>query len=89
VIAGDHAAGGNKRARSCVTESELDTRRLNDERRVMMLFDTFKELDRISSTFFSGFPEPALSAAPVNLYRNDDRYVMEVDLPAFDDPRGS
>jgi HSP20 family protein len=50
----------------------------------MMLFDTFKELDRISSTFFSGFPEPALSAAPVNLYRNDDRYVMEVDLPGFE-----
>ena len=34
-----------------------------------MLFDTFKELDRISSAFFSGLPESALSSAPVNLYR--------------------
>lgn len=49
-----------------------------------MLFDTFKELDRISSAFFSGFPEPALSSAPVNLYREDDRYVVEADLPGFD-----
>ena len=49
-----------------------------------MLFDSFNELDRISSAFFSGLPEPALSAAPVNLYRDDDRYVVEVDLPGFD-----
>ena len=49
-----------------------------------MLFDTFKELDRISSAFFSGFPEPALRSAPVNLYREDDRYVVEADLPGFD-----
>lgn len=49
-----------------------------------MLFDTFKELDRISSAFFSGFPEPALSSAPVNLYREDGRYVVEADLPGFD-----
>ncbi|WP_260272421.1 Hsp20/alpha crystallin family protein [Propionibacterium freudenreichii] len=50
----------------------------------MMLFDTFKELDRISSAFFSGFPEPALSSAPVNLYRQGDGYVLEADLPGFD-----
>ncbi|KQZ02801.1 hypothetical protein ASD19_13755 [Microbacterium sp. Root53] len=50
----------------------------------MMLFDTFKELDRISSAFFSGLPESALSSAPVNLYREDDRYVVETDLPGFD-----
>jgi HSP20 family protein len=50
----------------------------------MMLFDTFKELDRISSAFFSGFPEPALSSAPVNIYREDGRYVVEADLPGFD-----
>ena len=49
-----------------------------------MLFDTFKELDRISSAFFSGFPESALSSAPINLYREDDRYVVEADLPGFD-----
>ena len=49
-----------------------------------MLFDTFKELDRISSAFFSGFPEPALSSAPVNLYRDDDRFLVEADLPGFD-----
>lgn len=49
-----------------------------------MLFDMFKELDRISSTFFSGLPEPALSTAPVNLYRDGDHYVVEVDLPGFD-----
>lgn len=49
-----------------------------------MLFDTFKELDRISSAFFSGFPEPALSSAPVNVYREEDRYVVEADLPGFD-----
>ena len=49
-----------------------------------MLFDPFTELERISSTFFSEFPARALSAAPVNLYRNDDRYVVEVDLPGFD-----
>ncbi len=49
-----------------------------------MLFDTFKELDRISSAFFSGVPEAALSSAPINLYRDDDRYVVEADLPGFD-----
>ncbi len=49
-----------------------------------MLFETFKELDRISSAFFSGIPEPALSSTPVNLYRDDDGYVVEADLPGFD-----
>lgn len=49
-----------------------------------MLFDTLDELDRISSAFFSGLPEPALRSAPVNLYREDDRYVLEADLPGFD-----
>lgn len=49
-----------------------------------MLFDTFKELDRIGSTFFSEIPGIALSSAPVNLYREDDRYVVEADLPGFD-----
>lgn len=49
-----------------------------------MLFDTFNELDRISSAFFSGHPGPALSSAPVNLYRETDRYVVEADLPGFD-----
>lgn len=47
-----------------------------------MLFDTFNELDRISSTFFSG--HAGLSSAPVNLYREKDRYVVETDLPGFD-----
>lgn len=49
-----------------------------------MLFDTFNELDRIGSAFFSGLPEAAAGSAPVNLYREGDRYVMEVELPGFD-----
>jgi len=49
-----------------------------------MLFDTFNELDRIGSAFFSGFPAPSLARAPMNLYREDDRYVVETDLPGFD-----
>jgi HSP20 family protein len=49
-----------------------------------MLFDTFKELDQISSAFFSGMPGSALATAPLNLYREGDRYVAEADLPGFD-----
>jgi HSP20 family protein len=49
-----------------------------------MLFDTFKELDQISSAFFSGVPGSAPMSAPINLYRTGDRYVAEADLPGFD-----
>ncbi len=50
----------------------------------MMLFDTIQELDRISSGFFSELSRAAFSTTPVNLYREDDRYVLEADLPGFD-----
>lgn len=46
--------------------------------------DTLKTLDRISSALFSGFPEPLLSSTPVNVYREDGRYVVEAELPGFD-----
>lgn len=49
-----------------------------------MLFDTFSELDRIGSALLSGFSAPAMATAPVDLRREDDRYLVEADLPGFD-----
>lgn len=48
-----------------------------------MLFDTFHELDRLGDAFFSDLRSRPLSV-PVNLRREDDRYVLEADLPGFD-----
>jgi HSP20 family protein len=50
---------------------------------MMMLLDTATELDRISQAFFPDFPDPAPHSAPMDLYREGDRYVVEVDLPGF------
>jgi len=49
----------------------------------MMLFDTFAELDRLGSTLLSGLSGSGMHA-PVNLRREDDRYVLEADLPGVD-----
>lgn len=49
----------------------------------MELFDTFRELDRLGDAFFSDLRSRPMSA-PVNLRREDDRYVLEADLPGFD-----
>ena len=50
----------------------------------MTLFDTFRDLDRMSSALFSGLGSPTWVSAPVNVYRADDHYMLEMDLPGFD-----
>lgn len=50
----------------------------------MTLFDTFRDLDRMSSALFSGLGSPSWMSAPVNVYRADDHYLLEMDLPGFD-----
>jgi HSP20 family protein len=51
---------------------------------MMTLFDTFRDLDRMSSALFSGLGSPTWVSAPVNVYRADDHYMLEMDLPGFD-----
>ncbi len=50
----------------------------------MTLFDTFRDLDRMSSALFSGLGSPTWVSAPVNVYRAEDHYMLEMDLPGFD-----
>lgn len=50
-----------------------------------MLFDTFNEFDRLTSAFLSAANGvPGSLSAPVNLYREKDRYVLDADLPGVD-----
>ncbi|MCC3281605.1 MULTISPECIES: Hsp20/alpha crystallin family protein [Arthrobacter] len=43
-------------------------------------FDPFRELDRFAQTLRS----ETLRGMPMDLYRQDDRYVLSVDLPGID-----
>lgn len=45
-------------------------------------FDPFSELDRLSSNLFQFRPGPKFM--PVDLYRENDRYVLSADLPGID-----
>lgn len=46
-----------------------------------MLFDTLQEMDRLRSALFSAMDETPTVAAPMNLIREGDRYVLDADLP--------
>jgi HSP20 family protein len=47
---------------------------------MLMRFDPFRELDRLSQPSWSGRP-PAM---PMDAYREGDRFVIHVDLPGVD-----
>lgn len=49
-----------------------------------MLFDTVQEFDRLRSASFSTRGETPAVTAPMNLYRDGDRYVLDADLPGVD-----
>lgn len=47
-----------------------------------MLYDTLSAVERLTSALVSD--SPVSGFAPVNLYRDGDRYVLEADLPGVD-----
>lgn len=47
-------------------------------------FDPFRELDRLFSTAAGGGRPSGTMAMPTDLYRDQDRFVMAVDLPGVD-----
>lgn len=49
----------------------------------MELFDTFRQIDRLGDAFFSDLRSRPVRA-PVRLRREDDRHLLEADLPGFD-----
>ncbi|QJU53381.1 Hsp20/alpha crystallin family protein [Herbiconiux sp. KACC 21604] len=47
-----------------------------------MSFDPFSEFDRLASSLLQSRPGPRVM--PVDLYRDQDRYVLNADLPGVD-----
>ncbi len=50
----------------------------------MMLFDTLRAFDRLESVFETALDGMTTMAAPMDLRRDADRYVLETDLPGVD-----
>ncbi|KNC19425.1 heat-shock protein Hsp20 [Arthrobacter sp. RIT-PI-e] len=47
-----------------------------------MKFDPFRDLDRVTGALLNGRPGPRLM--PMDLYREQDHYVLAADLPGID-----
>ncbi|MCU1582253.1 MAG: heat-shock protein Hsp20, partial [Microbacteriaceae bacterium] len=47
-----------------------------------MLFDPFRELDRVAATLMDSRQGPRLM--PIDLYRDGDHYILNADLPGID-----
>ena len=45
---------------------------------MLMRFDPFRELDRLTQTLAS----PAMAVMPIDAYRHGDEYIVHLDLPA-------
>jgi len=49
---------------------------------MLMRFDPFRELDRLSDEAFAGRQRP--TTMPLDAYREGDRFVLAIDLPGID-----
>jgi len=49
---------------------------------MLMRFDPFRELDRLTDEAFA--PRPRPTAMPLDAYREGDRFVLAIDLPGID-----
>lgn len=48
---------------------------------MLMRFDPFRELDRLTQQSVSGLRAPSM---PMDAYRHDDHFVVHFDMPGFD-----
>ena len=51
---------------------------------MLMRFDPFRELDRVTQQMWRDVNRPAAPMAPMDAYRRGDRVVVELDLPGVD-----